>query len=209
MRCLARMEQAGVCLDLPYLSELSKELGTDIERLEAEIYQLAGHGFNIGSPLQLQKVLFEELALKTKGRTKTGYSTDASVLEALKDEHPIVAKILEYRQLTKLRSTYVDSLPPQVSSRDGRLHGEFNQTTTATGRLSSSNPNLQNIPIKTEVGRRIRRAFVPGGKDHVLLSADYSQIELRLLAHMSGDANSARCLRKRSRHSCAHSRAGI
>jgi DNA polymerase-1 len=186
---LARMEQAGVCLDLPYLSQLSTELGADIDRLEGEIYQSAGHSFNIGSPLQLQKVLFEELGLKTKARTKTGYSTDAAVLESLRDEHEIIPKILEYRQLTKLRSTYVDSLPPQVSQRDGRLHGEFNQASTATGRLSSSNPNLQNIPIKTEVGRKIRRAFIPQSKDSVLLSADYSQIELRLLAHMSGDPN--------------------
>jgi DNA polymerase-1 len=185
---LARMEQAGVALDLPYLAGLSEELTRDLVRLEREIYDLAGHTFNINSTQQLQTVLFEELGLKTKGRTKSGsYSTDASVLESLRDAHPIVARILEYRQLSKLRSTYVDALPREVSHRDNRLHGEFNMTTTATGRLSSSNPNLQNIPIKTEVGRRIRRAFVPGDPDSLLLSADYSQIELRLLGHMSAD----------------------
>lgn len=185
---LARMEQAGVALDLNYLKELSVELNTELNRLESEIYEYSGHKFNINSGQQLGAVLFDQLGLKTKGRTKTGaYSTDAGVLEALRNEHPIVAKVLEFRQLSKLRSTYVDALPPQISSHDKRLHGEFNQATTATGRLSSSNPNLQNIPIKTALGRRIRRAFVPGNKDAVLLSADYSQIELRLLGHMSGD----------------------
>ena len=184
---LANMEQSGIGLDLPYLSELSVELSQDLLRLEKEIYDLAGHPFNINSTQQLQKVLFEELNLKSKGKTKTGFSTDASVLEALKSEHEIIPRILEYRQLSKLRSTYVDSLPPQVLQRSGRLHGEFNQTTTATGRLSSSNPNLQNIPIRSEIGRRIRRAFVPTHPGWVILSADYSQIELRLLAHMSAD----------------------
>ncbi len=184
---LARMEQSGVALDLPYLATLSVELTEELNRLEKEIYDFAGHPFNINSPQQLQKVLFEELNLKSKGKTKSGYSTDASVLESLKTEHKIVSRILEYRQLSKLRSTYIDSLPRQVSQRTHRLHGEFNQTTTATGRLSSSSPNLQNIPIRNEVGRRIRRAFVPGAQDWLILSADYSQIELRLLAHMSGD----------------------
>ncbi len=184
---LARMEQNGIALDLPYLSELSVELTRELTRLEKEIYELAGHPFNISSNQQLQKILFEELGLKTKGSTKTGFSTDASVLEALKEEHKIIPLISEFRQLSKLRSTYVDSLPPQISARTRRLHGEFNQTTTATGRLSSSNPNLQNIPIKTEFGRRIRRAFIAGAPGHSILSADYSQIELRLLAHMSGD----------------------
>jgi DNA polymerase-1 len=132
-------------------------------------------------------VLFEELNLKSKGKTKTGFSTDATVLEALRNEHEIIPRILEYRTLSKLRSTYIDSLPPQVLSRSQRLHGEFNQTTTSTGRLSSSNPNLQNIPIRSEIGRRIRRAFVPSEPGWVIISADYSQIELRLLAHMSRD----------------------
>lgn len=184
---LARMEQNGVALDLPYLNQFSAELTSDLSRLESEIYELAGHSFNINSPMQLQKVLFEELNLKTKGKTKTGYSTDATVLEALAKEHIIVPKILEYRQLSKLRSTYVDALPKSISPRDHRLHGEFNQATTATGRLSSSNPNLQNIPIRSEVGRRIRKAFIPQDPNSYLLSADYSQIELRLLAHMCSD----------------------
>lgn len=184
---LARMEQNGVALDLPYLNQFSVELSSDLARLESEIYELAGHSFNINSPVQLQKVLFEELNLKTKGKTKTGYSTDATVLEALAKEHIIIPKILEYRQLSKLRSTYVDALPKSISPRDNRLHGEFNQATTATGRLSSSNPNLQNIPIRSEVGRRIRKAFIPQNPQSFLLSADYSQIELRLLAHMCSD----------------------
>ncbi len=187
---LAKMEQAGVALDIPYLEQFSAELTEDLKRLESEIHQLAGHEFNINSTQQLQKVLFEELKLPVKSRAKTksgGYSTDASVLEGLIQEHAIVGKVLEFRQDSKLRSTYVDALPKQISPRDRRLHGEFNQVTTATGRLSSSNPNLQNIPIKTALGRRIRRAFVPEQADSVLISADYSQIELRILAHLSQD----------------------
>lgn len=183
---LARMEQVGVALDLDYLKNFSVELSSELARLETEIYAHAGHGFNINSTQQLQKVLFEEIGLKPKNKTKTGYSTDAAVLESLKDQHEIISKLLEYRHISKLRSTYVDALPAQISRHDGRLHGDFNQTVTSTGRLSSSNPNLQNIPIRTEIGRRIRRAFIaaPGC---TLLSADYSQIELRLLAHMCDD----------------------
>jgi DNA polymerase-1 len=186
---LANLEQNGVKVDVDYLSSYGSELAAQLKRLETEIYELAGHPFNIGSPLQLQKVLFQELKLQPKGKTMSGsgYSTDRAVLEALSEDHAIVAKILEHRQISKLHSTYVESLPQQVSHRDGRVHGEFNQTSTATGRLSSTNPNLQNIPIKTEMGRNIRRAFVASDHDHVILSADYSQIELRLLAHMSGD----------------------
>ncbi len=184
---LARLEQNGVMLDVPYFKALGKELNADIQRLEKEIHDLAGHPFNVGSPLQLQKILFEELKLPAKVKTKTGYSTDAAVLEGLADSHPIVNKILEYRHMTKLSSTYVEALPKSISPRDGRLHGEFNQTVTSTGRLSSTNPNLQNIPIRTELGRRIRRGFIADGDTSVLMSADYSQIELRLLAHMSGD----------------------
>jgi DNA polymerase-1 len=184
---LAKMEQNGVALDLPYLSQFSKELTQALQELESDIFRLAGRPFNINSTQQLQQILFQELNLKPKGKTKSGYSTDASVLEALKEEHEIIGKLLEFRQLAKLRSTYVDSLPRQVSERDHRLHGEFNQTVTSTGRLSSTNPNLQNIPIRTEIGRRIRRAFIPEAKSTRLLSADYSQIELRLLAHMSAD----------------------
>jgi DNA polymerase I len=184
---LAKIEQYGVSLDLSFLKQLSKELDTELKKLEQNIYKLAGYAFNINSTQQLQKVLFEELKLATKTKTKTGFSTDASVLEALKNEHEIIPSLLDYRQLTKLKSTYVDALPKMISPQDGRLHGEFNQTVTSTGRLSSSNPNLQNIPIRTEIGRSIRKAFVPGNKKWFLLSADYSQIELRLLAHMSGD----------------------
>jgi DNA polymerase I len=186
-KVLAKVEQTGVKIDVPYFNKYAAELSAELKRLEGEIFELAGHEFNINSPLQLQKVLFQELKLPTKKKTESGYSTDASVLEALASEHAIVQKILEYRQISKLNSTYCESLPQQVSSRDGRVHCDFNQTSTATGRLSSTNPNLQNIPIKTEMGRRIREGFVPSSPDHVLISADYSQIELRLLAHMSGD----------------------
>ncbi len=184
---LSKMEQRGVALDLPYLAKFSRELDSDIQRIESEIFKHANRPFNVNSTQQLAKILFEDLGLKTKTKTKTGFSTDASVLESLRDDHPIIGHILEYRQLTKLRSTYVDALPKLIASRDQHLHGEFNQTVTSTGRLSSSNPNLQNIPIKSDVGRRTRRAFVPSDDDSVLLSADYSQIELRLLAHMSKD----------------------
>ena len=186
---LAKLEQNGLRLDLPYFSALSVELNGEIARLEREIFALSGHGFNVNSPPQLQKVLFEELKLPAKVKTKTGYSTDAAVLESLIDAHPIVAKILEFRHVNKLNSTYVEALPKLISPRDGRLHGEFNQASTATGRLSSTNPNLQNIPIRTELGSRIRGGFIAGDNDSVLISADYSQIELRLLAHMSGDEN--------------------
>ncbi len=184
---LSRLEQNGVALDLEYLSAFSKELSSELTRLENEIYALADGAFNINSPQQLQKILFEKLGLKASTKTKTGYSTDASVLEALASEHAIIPKILEYRHISKLKSTYVDSFPKQVIERDHRLHGEFNQTVASTGRLSSSNPNLQNIPIRTELGRRIRRSFIPGDKNSSLVSADYSQIELRMLGHMSAD----------------------
>lgn len=186
---IAKMEQTGVALDMPFLAAFSDELASELARLESEIYALAGHGFNINSTQQLQKVLFEELGIKPKGKTKSksGFSTDASVLEALKEEHAIISKLLEYRHITKLKSTYVDALPREVLPRDNRLHGEFNQTVAATGRLSSSNPNLQNIPIRTELGRRIRRSFIAQDPNSSLISADYSQIELRLLAHMSQD----------------------
>ncbi|PZM77856.1 MAG: DNA polymerase I [Candidatus Melainabacteria bacterium] len=186
---LAEMEQNGIALDTAYLKKLSIELSSDIARLESEIFALSGYSFNINSTQQLQKVLFEDLGLKPQGKTtkKTGLSTDAAALEALKDEHVIIPKLLEYRHLSKLRSTYVDSLTKLVSPRDNRLHGTFNQTVAATGRLSSTNPNLQNIPIRTEIGSRIRRAFIPEKEGWVMVSADYSQIELRMLAHMAED----------------------
>jgi DNA polymerase-1 len=184
---LAEMELVGVAVDVPYLQELGRELRARLRDLAEEIYALAGMEFNPSSPKQLAFVLFEKLGLPRLKRTKTGYSTDAEVLEALAPHHEVVAKILEYRELSKLLSTYVEVLPRLVNPRTGRVHTTFNQTGTATGRLSSQDPNLQNIPIRTEEGRKIRRAFVaePG---KALLSADYNQIELRILAHVSGDA---------------------
>jgi DNA polymerase-1 len=184
---LARMESAGVAIDRDRLSALATEFGAEISRLEAEIYVDVGHEFNLGSPKQLEQVLFSELNLPKGKKTKTGYSTDASVLEELRPAHPMIDKLLEWRTYTKLRSTYVDALPTLIAVVDGRLHTTFHQAVAATGRLSSSDPNLQNIPIRSELGRRIRRAFVAGGPDVVLVAADYSQIELRILAHVSGD----------------------
>jgi DNA polymerase-1 len=183
---LARMEATGVALDLDALGALAKEFAAEISRLEAEIYVDVGHEFNLGSPKQLEQILFFELNLPKGKRTKTGFSTDASVLEDLRPAHPMIDKLLEWRIYTKLRSTYVDALPTLMAA-DGRLHTTFHQAVAATGRLSSSDPNLQNIPIRTPLGRRIRRAFVAGGEDLTLVAADYSQIELRILAHVSGD----------------------
>lgn len=184
---LARMERNGVDLDELYLANMSGELKPEMDRLQKKIYKIAGGKFNINSPKQLSSILFEKLKLPTFRRTKTGYSTDVSVLEELARSHELPRRILEYRQLTKLKSTYVDALPRLMNPKTGRVHTSYNQTVTATGRLSSSDPNLQNIPIRTEMGRRIRRAFIPGEKDHVILDADYSQIELRIMAHLSGD----------------------
>lgn len=183
---LARMELTGMRIDQALLARLSQEFGVQRKALEKEIYELAGEEFNIGSPQQLQTILFDKLGLPRGKKTKTGSSTDSSVLEALAEKYPLPAKILAYRGFTKLQSTYVDALPKLLHPKTGRIHTSFNQTVTATGRLSSSNPNLQNIPIRSEEGRRIRAAFVPD-PGYVLLSADYSQIELRLLAHLSQD----------------------
>jgi DNA polymerase-1 len=183
---LARVERAGVRLDTEYLAELSEAVGDELRTIEQEIYNHAGEPFNIGSPPQLRRILYEKLALKPTKRTKTGFSTDASVLESLREEHPIVDAILRYRERSKLKSTYLDALPPLVDATTGRLHCRFNQTVASTGRLSSDSPNLQNIPIRTEDGRRIRRAFVPE-PGNLLVVADYSQIELRVLAHLSED----------------------
>src|SRR4051794_19617526 len=183
---LARMEAVGVALDREALAVLDHEFRTEIARLEAGIYHDVGHEFNLGSPKQLEQVLFFELNLPKGRRTKTGFSTDASVLEDLRPAHPMIDKLLEWRVYTKLRSTYVEALPMLLAA-DGRLHTTFHQAVASTGRLSSSDPNLQNIPIRTALGRRIRRAFVAGDPDRVLLAADYSQIELRILAHVSGD----------------------
>jgi DNA polymerase-1 len=183
---LARMEATGVALDREALELLHREFSAEITRLEREIYVDVGHEFNLGSPKQLEQVLFYELDLPKGRKTKTGYSTDAAVLEELRPAHPMIDKLLEWRVYTKLRSTYVEALPTLIAA-DGRLHTTFHQAVAATGRLSSSDPNLQNIPIRTELGRRIRRAFVAGEPGLALLAADYSQIELRILAHVSGD----------------------
>ena len=184
---LAEMEEEGVAVDPQGLAAMSAELGAQLEALAREIYRLAGSAFNLNSPRQLGKVLFEDLKLPVIKKTKTGYSTDAGVLEELAGSHEIVAKILEYRQLAKLKSTYTDGLAALIDPATGRLHTTFQQTVTATGRLSSTEPNLQNIPVKLEAGRLIRKVFVPRGPGRLLLSADYSQIELRVLAHLSGD----------------------
>jgi len=180
---LARMEATGVALDREALAALDVEFCREIERLEREIHESVGHEFNLGSPKQLEQVLFTELHLPPGKKTKTGYSTDASVLEELRGGHPMVERLLDWRSYTKLRSTYVEALPTLIGP-DGRLHTTFHQAVAATGRLSSSDPNLQNIPIRTPLGRRIRRAFVAGAPDLTLVAADYSQIELRILAHV-------------------------
>lgn len=184
---LARMEAAGIALDVPYLAAMSKDLERQIDNLVREIYKGAGDKFNINSTQQLGEILFNRLKLPTVRKTKTGFSTDVNVLEALRGQHPIIEKMLDYRQLTKLKSTYVDALPSLINPKTGRLHTSFNQTVALTGRLSSADPNLQNIPIRTELGRAIRKAFIPGNKKNLIMSADYSQIELRVMAHVSGD----------------------
>ncbi len=187
---LARMEAVGIALDEAALGELEREFATEIERLEREIYDAVGHEFTIGSPKQLGEILFVELQLPKGRKTKTGYSTDATVLEELRGVHPVIEPVLDWRIYTKLRSTYVEALPHLIGP-DGRLHTLFHQAVAATGRLSSSDPNLQNIPIRTPLGRRIRHAFVAGSPDTTLVAADYSQIELRILAHVSGDEHLA------------------
>ena len=183
---LASMEQNGVLLDQKRLADIGEGFEQRIETLQAEIFELAGHEFTIGSPQQLAEVLFDELGLTKKRRGKTGFSTDARVLSQIREEHPIVEKVEQWRELTKLKSTYLDALPELIDPDSGRLHTTFNQTATATGRLSSTNPNLQNIPIRSDEGRPIRSCFV-APRGHRLLSADYNQIELRILAHIAGE----------------------
>jgi DNA polymerase-1 len=186
---LAAVERAGVALDVPFLQNMSTKLEARLGTLMTDIYVLAGEEFNINSPQQLGKILFEKLKLPHSRRTKTGsYSTDAEVLEELAKKHELPKSLLEYREHAKLKSTYVDALPQLINPFTGRLHTSYNQAIAATGRLSSSEPNLQNIPIRTEFGRQIRRAFIPGEKGWKLLDADYSQIELRIVAHISKDA---------------------
>lgn len=192
LHVLCKMEQAGISLDELYLRHLSEQLGVQLVDLEEDIYREAGLRFNVNSPKQVADVLFGHLQIPSKEKTasKSGLSTNAKILETLAEEHPVVQHILDYRQLFKLKSTYVDALPSLISPKDQRLHTSFNQAVTATGRLSSSNPNLQNIPIRSELGRSIRKAFVPKDrKNYCIISADYSQIELRLLAHFSEDPN--------------------
>ena len=192
---LADMERDGIRVDKQRLDEFSRELELALERATRDIYVLAGGEFNIGSPKQLATILFEKLKLPPLRKTKTGYSTDADVLEQLALGHELPAKIIEHRTLAKLKSTYADSLPTLINARTGRIHPSFNQLVAVTGRLSSSNPNAQNIPIRTELGRRIRAAFVPEA-GHRFLAADYSQIELRILAHVSGEESLVEAFRR-------------
>jgi len=185
---LAQMEQVGVKIDTDHLNRMSKELGEELSLLQEDIHRLAGVEFNINSPKQLSHVLFEKLSLPPLKRTKTGYSTDEEVLRALAPLDELPTRLLEYREMSKLKSTYVDTLPKLVDPKTRRVHTSYSQTTTATGRLASSNPNLQNIPVRTELGRKIRHAFVPE-EGYLFLSGDYSQVELRILAHISGDGH--------------------
>jgi len=186
---LADMELAGVKIDLRVFGQISSKLNSQLEQAAEKVYEIAGERFNINSSKQLQNILFDKLGLPRLRKTKTGYSTDVGVLEQLSNEHPLPEMLLEYRTLEKLRNTYVKSLPKLINKKTGRIHTSFNQAVTATGRLSSSDPNLQNIPVRTELGREVRRGFVPRSDDMRFVSADYSQIELRLLAHLSGDEN--------------------
>lgn len=187
LQVLADMEMAGVKVDVPYLTALSREFGAGLESMEREIYELAGEKFNINSTQQLSEILFSKLGLKSTKKTKTGRSTALVVLEELASEHDLPRKILDYRSIFKLKSTYVDSLTSLVNPTTGRIHTSYNQAVAATGRLSSSDPNLQNIPIRSPEGRKIRRAFI-AGEGKVFVAADYSQIELRVMAHLSGDS---------------------
>ena len=192
---LVEMQRAGVKLDAGVLHEMSRDLNEQLAQLQGELFADIGHEVNINSPKQLSDLLFGELGLPKTRRTRSGYSTDANSLETLKGMHPVVDRILDYRQVAKLKSTYVDALPEMVNARTGRIHTSYHQTGAETGRLSSSDPNLQNIPIRTELGRQVRRAFV-ADSDCQLLSADYSQIELRVLAHMSQDPSLLEAFRR-------------
>jgi DNA polymerase-1 len=181
------MEYLGFKVDEDQLKMLGEQFDAEIKSLTEEIHQLGGGEFNINSPKQIGEILFDRLNLPVIKKTKTGYSTSVEVLEKLKDKHPIIEKILRYRQIVKLKSTYIDGLTALINRKTGRIHSSFNQTITSTGRISSTEPNLQNIPIRTEDGRRIRKAFVAEKPDYTLVDADYSQIELRVLAHISQD----------------------
>lgn len=187
LKVLAKMERRGIFVDKDYLKRLSLELGRGIASIAESIYEMAGETFNLNSPKQLSHILYEKLCIHPPKKTATGHSTNADVLESLKNEYPIAAKLLEYRSLEKLRSTYVDALPEEIHPSTQRIHCNFNQSVAATGRLASQDPNLQNIPVRTEIGRQIREAFHPQLEGWSYLAADYSQIELRLLAHLSED----------------------
>jgi len=197
-KLLAKIERVGIHIDTAHFKKLGNEVAEKLAELEAFIYKAAGEEFNIGSPKQLGELLFDKLGLPTKGvrRTKTGWSTEAETLEALIDQHAVIAPILEHREISKLKGTYLDALPPLVNPKTGRVHTSFNQVVAETGRISSQDPNLQNIPIRSKLGQSIRRGFVaaPG---HVLIAADYSQIELRILAHLSGDPKMGTAFRDR------------
>ncbi len=186
---LARMERLGVSIDADMLTGMAREMASHLESLERRAYGEVGHVFKINSPKELSQLLFEELGLKGRKKTKQGYSTDAGTLESLRGQHPIIESVLEYRQIAKLKSTYVDALPGMVDPKTGRVHTNYSQTTAATGRLSSSDPNLQNIPVRTDLGKHVRDAFIAEPKSGwLMLSADYSQIELRILAHITEDS---------------------
>ena len=204
-RVLAEIELRGVALDADAIRAMGVDLEKEIDRHERAIYKAAGQEFNIGSPKQLSVVLFEELELPKSRKVTHGYSTDVRALERLIGAHPIVELIMQYREVSKLKSTYVDTLPELVHPETGRIHTDYNQAVAATGRLSSENPNLQNIPIRTETGREIRRAFIPrNGEDVCFLAADYSQIELRVLAHLSRDEHLIEGLPRRRGHPRRH-----
>lgn len=194
---LSNMENEGFRVDSRKLNEIGEKFKSEIVNTEKDIYDIAGEEFNVNSPKQLGKILFEKLDLPVVKKTKTGYSTNAEVLEELSDKHPIIDKITYYRQLTKLYSTYVEGLKAVIDT-DGKIHSNFNQMVTSTGRLSSTEPNLQNIPVKYEMGKEIRKVFIPDNKDCTILSADYSQIELRVLAHIAGDENMIDAFRQHS-----------
>ncbi len=187
MLSIMSLEKNGICVNKDALASLSEEMEKEIAQREKNIFEMAGEEFNINSTQKLGEILFEKLKLKASKKTKTGYSTDASVLQGLLGEHPIIENLLDYREFTKLKNTYIDVLPGLVHPKTGRIHTSFSQTIAATGRLSSINPNLQNIPIRTDWGKKIRASFIPENKDKLLLAADYSQIELRVLAHLSED----------------------
>ena len=179
-------------LDVDYLGSMGEGVRERMAALKAQVYEEAAEEFNLNSPPQLRAILYDRLGLQPGKKTPKGeLSTDASVLEKLREENPIVDALLQWRELDKLNSTYLEALPKLVDPRDGRIHTTFNQAVAATGRLSSSNPNLQNIPVRSDLGRQIRQAFIPGEPGQVLLVLDYSQIELRILAHLSGDAGLA------------------